>query len=79
MSYQVNGALSDADTIRSALGKHGPLSRLQIVYTAKLDRSVVSASLYRLKKQGDVLENGGVVTLSRGAARSLGAKGWVRI
>jgi len=58
---------TDADMIRDALSKHGPLNRSDLVEKTNLERQVVAKSLYSLKKQGHVIEEGDLLTLTKGA------------
>ncbi len=58
---------TDADTIRDALSKHGPLSRSELVQKTNLERTVIAKSLYSLKKQGHVIEEGDLLTLTKAA------------
>lgn len=56
---------TDADLIRDALSKHGPLSRSDLVIKTNLERAVIAKSLYSLKKQGDVVEEGDRLMLTK--------------
>ena len=58
------GYYTDADAIRIALGKHGPLSRADLVKASDVPRDVLAKALYALKKQGDVIEEGELVMLA---------------
>lgn len=58
---------TDADMIRDALSKHGPLSRSDLVIKTNLERPVIAKSLYSLKKQGHVIEEGDLLTLTKAA------------
>ena len=58
------GYYTDADAIRMALGKNGPLSRADLVKASDLPRDVLAKALYALKKQGDVIEEGDLVMLA---------------
>lgn len=58
---------TDADLIRDALSKHGPLSRSDLVEKTNLERAVIAKSLYSLKKQGHVIEEGDLLTLTKAA------------
>jgi len=64
MTNTTLGYYSDADSIRQALRNHGPLSRADIVKATDLTLEQVAKSLYALKKQGDVIEEGGLVMLA---------------
>ena len=64
MSETPAGYYTDADAIRAALGKHGPLSRADLVKASDLPRDVLAKALYALKKQGDVIEEGELVMLA---------------
>lgn len=68
MSETPAGYYTDADAIRAALGKHGPLSRADLVKASDLPRDVLAKALYALKKQGDVIEEGELVMLSKGSS-----------
>ncbi len=61
------GYYTDADAIRAALGKHGPLSRADLVKASDVPRDVLAKALYALKKQGNVIEEGELVMLAKGA------------
>ncbi|MHB1023712.1 MAG: hypothetical protein ACYC0Z_15070 [Acidobacteriaceae bacterium] len=61
------GYYSDADAIRTALGKHGPLSRADLVKASDVPRDVLAKALYQLKKKGDVIEEGELVMLAKAA------------
>lgn len=58
---------TDADLIRDALSKHGPLSRSDLVEKTNLERAVIAKSLYSLKKQGHVIEEGDRLMLTKAA------------
>ncbi len=58
------GYYTDADAIRMALGKNGPLSRADLVKASDVPRDVLAKALYALKKQGDVIEEGDLVMLA---------------
>jgi methyl-accepting chemotaxis protein len=58
---------TDADLIRDALNKHGSLSRSDLVEKTNLERAVIAKPLYSLKKQGDVIEEGDLLTLTKAA------------
>ena len=65
MSETPTGYYTDADAIRTALGKHGPLSRADLVKASDVPRDVLAKALYALKKQGDVIEEGELVMLAK--------------
>lgn len=67
MSETPAGYYTDADAIRAALGKHGPLSRADLVKASDVPRDVLAKALYALKKQGDVIEEGDRVMLAQGS------------
>ncbi len=56
---------TDADIIRDALSKHGPLSRSDLVEKTNLERAVIAKSLYALKKRGEVIEEGDRLMLTK--------------
>lgn len=56
---------TDADLIRDALDTYGALTRVELADKTNLERSVLAKSLYALKKQGDVIEEGDRLTLTK--------------
>lgn len=64
------GYYTDADAIRSALAKHGPLSRAELSKKSAVDRTALSKSLYQLKQKGDVIEEGELLNLSKTIAKT---------
>ena len=70
MSETPAGYYTDADAIRAALGKHGPLSRAALVKASDVPRDVLAKALYALKKQGDVIEEGELLSLSKALAKT---------
>ena len=66
MSEVPSGYYTDADAIRIALGKHGPLSRADLVKASDVPRTALAKALYQLKKHGDVIEEGDLVMLAKG-------------
>ena len=64
------GYYTDADAIRSALAKHGPLSRADLSKKSNVDRTALSKSLWQLKRQGDVIEEGELLSLSKPLAKA---------
>ncbi len=68
MSEAPEGYYSDADAIRAALSKFGPMTRDELVKRACVERSALAKSLYALKKQGDVIEEGDRVMLAKGSS-----------
>ena len=67
MTETPTGYYTDADAIRTALGKHGPLSRADLVKASDVPRDVLAKALYQLKKKGDVIEEGELVMLAKAA------------
>ena len=74
MSETPAGYYTDADAIRAALGKHGPLSRAALVKASDVPRDVLAKALYALKKQGDVIEEGELVMLAKGSNQAQAAR-----
>ena len=70
MSETPTGYYTDADAIRSALAKYGPLSRADLSKKSCVDRTALSKSLYQLKRQGDVIEEGELLSLSKALAKA---------
>ncbi len=75
MSESPAGYYTDTDAIRAALAKYGPLSRPDLSKKANMDRTALSKSLYQLKRQGDVIEEGELLSLAKEAKKDVPEKG----
>jgi hypothetical protein len=73
MARMTTDWITDADHIRDTLDKHGPLTRDDLADKTDLPRATLAKSLYALKKQGDVIEEGDRLMLTKATESALDA------
>ena len=66
MSEVPSGYYTDADAIRMALGKNGPLSRADLVKASDVPRDVLAKASMRSRSRGTLLRKGSWLCWRRG-------------